>query len=192
MAAMAEYQMIRDYQIRRNCKPRSYQKKGELIILKDPVVTFCVVCNAYVTLHCKNDKDDSGSHCPYECSVCLKFGHMDTHCPYQYHARKGAEVGHGGVLVCIYNKEGVHPGKDDWVGRAVVERGRIDMGSLGSQEFMVGWKKLLDRVGQGMSEDSRQVSEFNAAMAEEHGAGDRRMRQVDAGDKFQTEGAVNG
>ncbi|RXH75739.1 hypothetical protein DVH24_039438 [Malus domestica] len=125
MAAMAEYQMIRDYQIRRNCKPRSYQKKGELIILKDPVVTFCVVCNAYVTLHCKNDKDDSGSHCPYECSVCLKFGRMDTHCPYQYHARKGAEVGHGGVLVCIYNKEGVHPGKDDWVGRAAVKRGRV-------------------------------------------------------------------
>ncbi|KAB2617333.1 hypothetical protein D8674_013202 [Pyrus ussuriensis x Pyrus communis] len=126
---MAEYQMIRGLPDTPELQTPKLPKKGELIILKDPVVTYCVVCNAYVdheTLHGKNDKDDSGFHCPYECSVCLKFGHMDIHCPYQYHVRKGAEVGHGGVLVCICrNKEGGHPGKDNWVGRAVVKRGRV-------------------------------------------------------------------
>lgn len=38
----------------------------------------------------------------------------------------------------------------------------------------------------------RQVTDFNAATIEDDGAGDRRRRQDDAGNKFQTEGVVNG
>ncbi|XP_070679345.1 uncharacterized protein [Malus domestica] len=97
-----------------------------------------------------------------------------------------------------------------WFGTSL----QIDMGSLGSKEFMVGWKKLLDRVGLGMNEDSvlqqiafghdvsgnvgmklcltRQVTEFNAATVEDDGAGDRRRRQEEAGKKIQIEGVVNG